>query len=102
MQQYVKPKGSIIPEPFLKKYLVFRASRLMDRVDEYYEEASYLALNIMKKEFMTLYAPDVKMFEADPRRIESYFEKLRAMKESYTPDNCSLLCRIDDYERFRR
>ena len=52
----------------------------MDRVDEYYEEASYLALNIMKKEFMTLYAPDVKMFEADPRKIKSYFEKLRKWK----------------------
>lgn len=37
LQLYVKPKGNIIPEPFLRKYLVFRASKLLYRIDEYYE-----------------------------------------------------------------
>lgn len=42
------------------------------------------------------------MFEADPRKVESYFEKLRAIKDSYLPENCGFLCKIDDFERFRR
>ena len=49
LQAYVKPKGSIIPEPFFKKYLVFRASKLVGRIDDYYEENLYLALNIKEK-----------------------------------------------------
>jgi hypothetical protein len=36
LQSYVKPKGNIIPEPFLRKYLVFRASKIVYRIDSYY------------------------------------------------------------------
>lgn len=46
MQSYVKPKTSIIPEPFLKKYSVIRPSKIVVKYDDYYEEAAYLALNI--------------------------------------------------------
>lgn len=49
MQSYVKPKGAIIPEPFMKKYLVIRASKTIIRYDDYYEEAVYLALNIKEQ-----------------------------------------------------
>lgn len=37
LQSYVKPKGNIIPEPFLRKYFVFRASKVVYRIDDYYE-----------------------------------------------------------------
>lgn len=63
LQSYVKPKTSIIPEPFLKKYSVIRASKIIVKYDEYYEEAAYLALNIDKNEFMTLYCPDIRSHE---------------------------------------
>lgn len=46
IQAYVKPKGNIIPEPFLRKYLVFRASKILYRIDDYYEESCFLALSI--------------------------------------------------------
>lgn len=36
IQLYLKPKGNIIPEPFLRKYLVFRASKVLYRIDDYY------------------------------------------------------------------
>lgn len=36
LQSYVKPKGNIIPQPFIRKYLVFRASKLLYRIDNYY------------------------------------------------------------------
>ena len=69
MQTYVKPKGTIIPEPFLKKYLVLRASKTVSRYDDYYEETVYLALNMKSEEFITIYCPDIKVHEADPRRV---------------------------------
>lgn len=45
LQAYVKPKGTIIPEPFLKKYSVYRASKTVMRYNDYYEETVYFALN---------------------------------------------------------
>ena len=37
LQTYIKPKGSVIPEPFLKKFLVFKASKSTRLFDDYYE-----------------------------------------------------------------
>ncbi len=37
---------------------------------------------------MTMHMPEVKMFEAEPRKIESYFEKIRAIKQNYKRSGC--------------
>lgn len=66
---YTKPKGTVLPEPFIKKYLFLRASKTIKKYDEYYEESVYLGVNITTKEFASIYFPDVKMFEAEPRKI---------------------------------
>lgn len=69
-----------MPEPFTRKFFIYRASKIVYRIDDYYQESCYLALNIKDKQFVSIYTPDVKTFEADPRKVESFFEKLRAIK----------------------
>ena len=57
LQKYVKPKGAIVPEPFHKKYLVFRPTKIVHKYSEYYTESAYLVYNVIEKTFMTLYTP---------------------------------------------
>ena len=72
-QAYTKPKVNLLPEPFIKKYLVYRPSKTLQKYDSYYQEHSYLALSTADKRMVTIYAPEVRMFEAEPRRVESFF-----------------------------
>lgn len=72
-QAYTKPKVNLLPEPFIKKYLVYRPSKTLHKYDTYYQEHSYLALSTADKRMVTIYAPEVRMFEAEPRRVESFF-----------------------------
>lgn len=58
-----KAGGSIIPEAFHKKYLVFKQTKIIHNMLGYYNESSYLAVAIKEKSFMTLYAPEYKMYE---------------------------------------
>lgn len=57
LQKYIKPKGAIVPEPFHKKYLVFRPTKIVTKYSDYYSESAYLIFNTVHKTFMTLYSP---------------------------------------------
>jgi len=37
MQSYQKPKVGLLPEPFIKKYLIYRASKMLHKYDGYYQ-----------------------------------------------------------------
>ena len=102
IQKYIKPKGSIVPESFHKKYLIYRPSKIVHKYGDYYAESSYLMYNVQEKTFMTLYAPEVRMFEAEPRKADSFFEKLRALQKNYKRNGCEYLVRVDDVDRFRQ
>jgi hypothetical protein len=56
-QSYLKPKINLLPEPFIKKYYIYRASKLMHSYGNYYQEASYLALSTKDKKMVTIYCP---------------------------------------------
>ncbi len=70
---YVKPKVNLLPEPFIKKYLLYRPSKMLIAYGNYYQESSYLALSTKDKKFVTIYCPEIRMFEAEPRKVESFF-----------------------------
>jgi hypothetical protein len=36
LQAYMKPKGAIVPEPFHKKYMVYRPTKIITKFGEYY------------------------------------------------------------------
>lgn len=57
LQAYTKPKVNILPEPFIKKYLVYRPSKLVQKYDSYYQENSYMALCTETKKMVRIYAP---------------------------------------------
>lgn len=59
---YVKPKINLLPEPFYKKYLLYRASKMQISYGNYYQESSYLALSTKDKKFVTIYTPEIRMF----------------------------------------
>lgn len=73
---FVKPKTSLMPEQFQKKYLVFRASK-RQLSHFYFTEQTYLCLRTDTKEFATLISPDLKMYEAEGRRIDGYIDKIK-------------------------
>mgnify|MGYP000106091254 CR=1 FL=1 len=64
LNAYLKPKTNILPEPFIKKYLVYRSSKTLHKYDPYYQEASFMALSTEHKKLVRIYTPEVKMFEA--------------------------------------
>jgi hypothetical protein len=45
---------------------------------------------------MTLYTPEVRMFETEPRKIESYYEKIKALHKNYKISTCEYLVKVDD------
>jgi len=53
-----------------------------------------LALSTKDKKMVTVYSPEIKMFEAEPRKVESYFEKLRAMQSNYNEENSEFLIKL--------
>ena len=53
---------------------------MQHKYDEYYSESSYMALSTADKKMVRIYTPEVRMFEAEPRKIESFFEKIKAIK----------------------
>lgn len=42
-----------------------------------------MALSTADKKMVRIYTPEVRMFEAEPRKTESYFEKIRAIQQNY-------------------
>jgi hypothetical protein len=36
-QSYLKPKVNLLPEPFIKKYLLYRPSKMLHSYDNYYQ-----------------------------------------------------------------
>jgi hypothetical protein len=75
---------NLLPEPFIKKYLIYRASKMLHKYDNYFQEYSYMALSTKDKKMVTIYTPEIRMFEAEPRKVESYYEKLRAIQQNYS------------------
>jgi hypothetical protein len=43
-----------------------------------------MALSTKDKKMVTIYTPEIRMFEAEPRKVESYYEKLRAIQQNYS------------------
>lgn len=70
---YLKPKVNLLPEPFIKKYLLFRPSKTTRSYGNYYNESSYLALSTKDKKMVTIYCPEIRMFETEPRKVESFY-----------------------------
>lgn len=57
LQAYIKPKVNLLPEPFIKKYLLYRPSKMVHKYDSYYQESSYMALSTADKKMVRVYAP---------------------------------------------
>ena len=64
LQAYTKPKTNILPEPFIKRFLIYRSSKMQHMYDGYYSESSYMALSTADKKMVRIYTPEVRMFEA--------------------------------------
>jgi hypothetical protein len=62
LQAYLKPKSNLLPEPFIKKYMLYRPSKMTHKYDNYYSEHSYMALNTADKKMVRIYAPEIRMF----------------------------------------
>lgn len=54
----------MLPEPFIKKYLLYRPTKMLIKYDHYYSEHSYMALCTTTKKMVRVYAPEIRMFEA--------------------------------------
>lgn len=91
---YLKPKVNLLPEPFIKKYLLYRPSKMLHSYGNYYQEGSYLALSTKDKRLVTVYCPEIRMFEAEPRKVESFYEKLRAIQQGYNEESCEFLLKL--------
>ena len=57
LQNYIKPKVNILPEPFIKKYLVFRATKMQIKYEHYYADSTYMALCTATKKMVRIYNP---------------------------------------------
>ena len=62
LQAYTKPKVNILPEPFIKRYLLYRSTKTLHKYDQYYQESSYMALSTADKKMVRVYTPEVRMF----------------------------------------
>ena len=51
---------------------------------------------------VTIYCPELRMFETPARKVESYFEKLNAIKEGFDEETSEFLCKVEDADRFRQ
>lgn len=42
------------------------------------------------------------MYEAEPRKVESFYEKLKAIQENFTQHGTEYLCKVEASDRFRQ
>ena len=42
---------------------------MLIKYDNYYSENCYLALSTKDKKMVTIYCPEIKMFETEPRKV---------------------------------